>query len=68
MLSETKVMEDVRDKLQMENSGNHPDIALRGSYTEKVLQCTHDIYVNGNHGEMRYERKWKSLHKVLRTL
>lgn len=47
VLSEVKVTE-VRDNLQKDNTVSNPDTTLRGSYTEKVLQCTHDIYVNGN--------------------
>lgn len=47
VLSETKVTEDVRDNLYQDDSVGYSDTVLRGSYTEKVLQCTHDIYVNG---------------------
>lgn len=48
MLSETEVIEDVRDNHLEDNSVSNPDTTLRGSYTEKVLRCTHDICVNGN--------------------
>lgn len=48
VISETKVTEDVRDNLYQEDSVSVPDTMLRGNYTEKVLQCPHDIYVNGN--------------------
>ena len=48
VISETKVTEDVSGMLYTENSVSTPDAMTRGSYIEKVLQCTHDIYVNGN--------------------
>ena len=47
VLSETKKIEDDRDNIHEDELVGSTDMILRGSYTEKVLQCTHDIYVNG---------------------
>lgn len=48
VISETKVMEAVEDSFQKDTLTSDSDMKARGSYTERVLQCTHDIYVNGN--------------------
>lgn len=48
VLSETKVTEDDRDNLYKDTLIGYPDMMVRGSYTEKVLQCTYDIFLNGN--------------------
>lgn len=48
VISETKVTEAVEDSFQKDTLTSDSDMKARGSYTERVLQCTHDIYVNGN--------------------
>ena len=48
VLSEMEVINGVRDDSVGDILMSNPDTSSRGSYTEKVLQCTHDIYVNGN--------------------
>lgn len=48
VLSETKVTGDDKDSLYRDTLGSNPYTIVRGSYIEKVLQCTHDIYVNGS--------------------
>lgn len=48
VLSETNVVENVRNNLQTDNLSSNFYTTVRGSYIEKVLQCTHDIYMNGN--------------------
>lgn len=48
VLSEMEVINGVRDDSIGDISMSNPSTSSRGSYTEKVLQCTHDVYVNGN--------------------
>lgn len=48
VISETKVTEAVGDSFQKDTLTGDSDMKARGSYTERVLQCTHDILVNGN--------------------
>lgn len=48
VLSEIEVIEDDNDSFYRETSGSNPYTIARESYVERVLQCTHDIYVNGS--------------------